>query len=43
MIFQEPMTSFTPVYTIGEQVSEVIRLHQGAGKAEGLKKSGGNA
>ena len=39
MIFQEPMTSFTPVYTIGEQVSEVIRLHQGAGKAEGLKKA----
>lgn len=39
MIFQEPMTSFTPVYTIGDQVSEVIRLHQRMGKAEGLKKA----
>ena len=29
MIFQEPMTSFNPVYKIGEQVSEAIRLHQG--------------
>ncbi len=29
MIFQEPMTSFNPVYRIGDQVSETIRLHQG--------------
>lgn len=29
MIFQEPMTSFNPVYKIGDQVSEAIRLHQG--------------
>lgn len=28
MIFQEPMTSLNPVYTIGEQISETIRLHQ---------------
>jgi len=28
MIFQEPMTSFSPVYTIGNQIMEVIRLHQ---------------
>ena len=28
MIFQEPMTSFNPVYKIGDQVSEAIRLHQ---------------
>jgi peptide/nickel transport system ATP-binding protein/oligopeptide transport system ATP-binding protein len=28
MIFQEPMTSLNPVFTVGEQVSEVIRLHQ---------------
>ncbi|HSW36665.1 MAG TPA: ABC transporter ATP-binding protein [Candidatus Limnocylindrales bacterium] len=33
MIFQEPMTSFNPVYQIGDQVSEVIRLHQGLGRA----------
>ena len=29
MIFQEPMTSLNPVYTIGEQIAEVIRAHQG--------------
>lgn len=29
MIFQEPMTSLNPVFTIGEQIAEVIRLHQG--------------
>ncbi|MCX7905058.1 MAG: ATP-binding cassette domain-containing protein, partial [Caloramator sp.] len=28
MIFQEPMTSFSPVYTIGEQIIEAIILHQ---------------
>ncbi len=28
MIFQEPMTSLNPVYTIGDQVEESIRLHQ---------------
>lgn len=29
MIFQEPMTSLNPVYSVGEQVAEVIRLHRG--------------
>lgn len=29
MIFQEPMASFSPVYTIGNQMSEAIRLHKG--------------
>ena len=29
MIFQEPMLAFSPVYTIGNQISEVIRLHHG--------------
>lgn len=32
MIFQEPMTSFSPVYTIENQISEVIRLHQQVSK-----------
>jgi peptide/nickel transport system ATP-binding protein len=29
MIFQEPMTSLNPVYTVGEQIGEAVRLHQG--------------
>jgi len=32
MIFQEPMTSLNPVFTIGDQISEAIRLHQGLKK-----------
>ena len=28
MIFQEPMTSLNPVYSVGEQIAEVVRLHQ---------------
>ncbi|MBB5390824.1 MULTISPECIES: dipeptide ABC transporter ATP-binding protein [unclassified Herbaspirillum] len=33
MIFQEPMTSLNPVFTVGEQIAESIRLHQGKGHA----------
>lgn len=38
-IFQDPMTSFNPVMTIGEQVAEVYRLHTGAGKAEAMDRA----
>jgi len=34
MIFQEPMASFSPVYTVGNQMMEAIRMHRGAGKRE---------
>jgi peptide/nickel transport system ATP-binding protein len=34
MIFQEPMTSLNPVFTIGSQVGEAIRLHQRTDRAE---------
>jgi len=39
MIFQEPMTSLNPVFKIGDQVSEAIRLHQGLSRSEALEKS----
>ena len=39
MIFQEPMTSLNPVFRIGQQVDEVIALHEGEGKSkEDIKK-----
>ncbi len=34
MIFQEPMTSLNPVYTIGKQITEAIRLHMNVSKKE---------
>ena len=36
MIFQEPMTSLNPVYTIGQQIMEAILLHQNVGRAEAV-------
>lgn len=39
MIFQEPMTSLNPVFTIGRQLSEVLILHQNMSKNEALDKS----
>nr|WP_239582683.1 ABC transporter ATP-binding protein [Bacillus tianshenii] len=39
MIFQEPLTSLNPLFTVGNQISESIRLHQGASKQEAKIKS----
>ncbi|NLC69107.1 MAG: ABC transporter ATP-binding protein [Clostridiaceae bacterium] len=39
MIFQEPMTSLNPVFTVGYQVSEVIMQHQGSSRKEALSKT----
>jgi oligopeptide/dipeptide ABC transporter ATP-binding protein len=39
MIFQEPMTSLNPVFTVGNQIGEAIHLHQGLGKKETRQKT----
>lgn len=39
MIFQEPMTSLNPVYTIGDQISEAFIIHQGLSKKVAMEKS----
>jgi len=39
MIFQEPMTSLNPVFTIGNQIQEMIKLHLGLSKRDSLEKS----
>lgn len=39
MIFQEPMTALNPVYTIGDQISEAILLHQDVSEEEAKKKT----
>ena len=39
MIFQEPMTSLNPVFTIGFQISEAVMLHQGLKKREAMDRS----
>jgi oligopeptide/dipeptide ABC transporter ATP-binding protein len=39
MIFQEPMTSLNPVFRIGEQMSEVIHLHQGLDRSQAWAKA----
>ena len=39
IIFQDPMTSLNPVYTIGNQITEVIRLHTGNSKKEAYDRA----
>jgi peptide/nickel transport system ATP-binding protein len=39
MIFQEPMTSLNPVFQIGDQISEVLRLHEGMSRKESWDRS----
>ncbi|MBI3457244.1 MAG: ABC transporter ATP-binding protein [Candidatus Rokubacteria bacterium] len=39
MVFQEPMTSLNPVFTIGEQIAEAIRLHEGLGRRGAMEKT----
>ena len=39
IIFQEPMTSLNPVYTVGEQIAEVLRLHEGLNRRDALDRA----
>ena len=39
MIFQEPMTSLNPVYTVGEQIAEVVRLHDKSSRRAAMERA----
>jgi peptide/nickel transport system ATP-binding protein len=39
IIFQEPMTSLNPVYTVGAQIAETVREHEGLGRRAALDKA----
>ncbi len=39
MIFQEPMSSLNPVFTVGDQLMETIRRHEGIGRAEAQRRA----
>ena len=39
MIFQEPMTSLNPVFTVGSQIAEAVELHQKVGRAEARRRA----
>ncbi|MDP1900898.1 MAG: ABC transporter ATP-binding protein [Rubrivivax sp.] len=39
IIFQEPMTSLNPVYTVGEQIAESLRLHEGCSRKEAMNRA----
>ena len=40
MIFQDPMTSLNPVITVGDQILEVIQLHNDLGRTEAMNRAG---
>lgn len=39
MVFQEPMTALNPVYTVGDQVAEVVRVHRKVSRKDAMRKA----
>jgi len=39
MVFQEPMTALNPVFTVGDQIAEVVRVHEGATRRESWRRA----
>jgi peptide/nickel transport system ATP-binding protein len=39
IVFQEPMTSLNPVYSVGEQIAEVLRLHEGLNRKDAMDRA----
>lgn len=39
MIFQDPMTSLNPVYTVGRQIAEAVQIHEGASRSRAMAKA----
>ena len=39
MVFQEPLTSLNPVYPVGEQIAEALRIHEGLSRTEAMSRA----
>ncbi|MGO1079442.1 ABC transporter ATP-binding protein [Inquilinus sp. CA228] len=39
MIFQEPMTSLNPLFTVGDQIAEAVQLHEGTGRGKAMARA----